>query len=304
VVEDNVSYRQIAKRLAAHPTTVLSWVNHFGQFAKSPIESAQELQPHWSGILGVDGKPIQIGHEEKVLLLAVDIGTHDPFFFDLVDAEDEIHVRTFFLIIKAVFKYPVQAIVSDFGKGRVFINLIESIFPHALHQTCVVHFSRYVDIKLPKSKKSKHHQQNEFLRDYINHILFAQSFNDAEEMLIRLKNLEPHLVKSYQKQISHSLRKNFELLTAHFFHEDLPRDTNVVENIINNLNRKLIQMRGFRNRQNAYNFFKLWFCAYRFRAFTASRYSVRNGQCPLSLAGVEVANIDWLKFSQKQNSNS
>jgi transposase-like protein len=304
VVEDHTSYRRIASRLRVSPITVLRWVNQFGQFAKSPIEIAHQLRPQWSGILGVDGKPLKVGGREMVLLIAVDIGNMDPFFFDLVDAEDDANARRFFLIIKEVFNYPVEAIVSDFGKGRVFIHLIEELFPYALHQACIVHFSRYVDIKLPKSKKSKYHRQNEFLRQYINALLFAQSFNDAEEMLIRLRNIEHLLEAKYHKEIIRSLRRNFKLLTAHFFHEDLPRDTNIVENMISQLDRKLVQTRGFRNPQNAYNLLKLWFCSYRFRAFSSSRYSHRNGQCPLALAGVNTAEFDWLRFSQRPKSNS
>jgi len=296
IIEDYTSYRRVANRLVASPTTVLSWVNHFGRLAKSPIEIAQELQPHWSGVLGVDGKPIKISGHETALLIAVDIGTHDPFFFDLVDAENEENARRFFLIIRDVFKYPVEAIVSDFGKGRIFVNLIEDIFPHALHQACIIHFSRYVDIKLPKSKKSKYHQQNKLLRKYINNVLFTQSFNDAEEMMIRLQNIEHLFGAKYHKEIIRSLRKNFNLLTAHFFHNDLPRDTNIVENIIKQLDRKLVQMCGFGNQQNAYNFFKLWFCAYRFRVFSCSRYTNRNRHCPLSLSGINPQELIGFAF--------
>ena len=281
-------------------TTILSWVNAFGQQAKSPIEIAHDLHPCWTGILGIDGKPITIGDVEACVLIAVDIETGDPFFFHLVEAENEFNVKTFLLIIKEVFRYPIRVLVSDLGKGRVFVQLAEHIFPNTPHQACVAHFSRYVDMTLPKSKKSKYHQHNEFLRKYIHSILFAQSLNDADEMLYRLKNIEHLFQRKYQQKVIRSLRRNFHLLTTHFSWEDVPRDTNVVENIIRQLNRKLIQMHGFKNWDNAYGFLKLWFCAYRFRPFVSSRYPHRNGLSPLSLAGVDISDYDWLKFSQKK----
>lgn len=301
MVEDYTSYRHVSDRIGVSPTAILDWVNAYGENAKSPIEIAKELKPHWSGILGVDGKPVKIASGDAVVLIAVDMGTYDPFFFNLVDAEDEENAQKFFLIIKEVFKFPVEALVSDFGKGRVFVHLAEHLFPNTPHQTCVLHFSRYVDMKLPKSPKSKYHWQNEYLRGYINNLLFAECYNDAEEMLIRLRNIE-HLFKAkYQQEIIHSLRRNFELLTAHFFHDNLPRDTNIVENIVKQLNRKLIQMHGFKSRQNAYNFLKLWFCAYRFRPFSASQIPHRSGRSPLNLAGVKTDKVDWLRYSQRSN---
>lgn len=301
VVEDYTSYRRVAARVSVSAPAVLGWVNTFGKQAKSPIEIAHDLDPQWSGILGVDGKSLNIEGTEACILIAVDLGTGDPFFFQLVDAEDEEHVRRFFLIIKKVFHYPISAIVSDLGKGRVFVQLAEDVFPGVPHQACVVHFSRYVDMTLPKSKKSKYHQQNAFLRQYVDSILFAQSLNDADEMLCRLQEMEHLFQRKYQRQVIRSLRRNFHLLTTHFSYQDVPRDTNVVENVIRQLNRKLIQMNGFKNRDNAYAFLKLRFCAQRFRPFTCSRYSHRNGLSPLELADVNITGLDWLKFSQNSN---
>jgi transposase-like protein len=276
-------------------------VNYFGQHAKSPIEIAQELKPQWSGFLEIDGKPLKISGVEFVVLVAIDAGTHDPFFFQLAEAENEEEAKKFFLIIKEVFTYPVKAIATDFGKGRVFIDLVQKIFPGIPHQTCVIHFSRYVDMRLPKSKKSAYHQQNELLRSSINNILFASNYNDAEELLTRLESIEYLFEAKYHKAIIKSLRRHFKLLTAHFFTPGLPRDTNIVENVIKELGGRLIPMHGFKDPQKAYNFFKLWFCAYRFRPFSNSNYSHRNGRSPLSLAGVVTSGIDWLKFSQRKD---
>ena len=194
----------------------------------------------------------------------------------------------------------MQAIVSDLGKGRLFAPLVENIFPCVPHQVCVIHFSRYVNIRLPKTKKSKYYKQNEYLRKFIQSILFANSFNDAEELLTRFSEIEPLFHASYHRSTIKSLRRNFHLLTAHFFHPDLPRDNNIVEHIAGELEQKLHLMKRFKNNQNAYNFLKLWFTAYRFRPFQNSRYSHRNGLSPLFFTGVDTRSMDWLKFSYKK----
>lgn len=277
----------------------MNWVNHHGRNAKCPIEIASELNPQWGGILEIDGKHIDIQNQAYTIFIAVDYTTNDPFFFHLAGGEDKENTETFLLIIKEVFEYPIRAAVSDFGKGRVFIDLFNHIFPGIPHQACVNHFSRYVDMRLPKSKKSKYHELNEYLRSYIKNILYAQNYNDAEEMLSRFKNVEHMFVAKYHNEIIRSLKKNFTLLTRHFFEHDLPRDNNAVENVIQQLNQKLNQMHGFKNPQNAYYFLKLWFCARRFRPFECSQIQHRRKLSSLSIAGVNnISNMDWLKFSQ------
>lgn len=277
----------------------MSWVNHYGRNAKCPIEIASELHPQWGGILEIDGKHIDIQNQPYTIFIAVDYTTNDPFFFYLAGGEDKENTETFLLIIKEVFEYPIRAAVSDFGKGRVFIDLFNHIFPGIPHQACVNHFSRYVDMRLPKSKKSKYHKLNEYLRSYIKNILYAQNYNDAEEMLSRFKNVEHMFVAKYHNEIIRSLKRNFTLLTRHFFEHDLPRDNNAVENVIQQLNQKLNQMHGFKNPQNAYYFLKLWFCARRFRPFECSQIQHRRKLSSLSIAGVNnISNMNWLKFSQ------
>lgn len=281
----------------------MNWVNHYGRNAKSPIEIARELKPQWEGILEIDGKHISIQDRAYTIFVAVDYPTNNPFFFHLAEGENQENTETFLLIIREVFEYPIRAAVSDFGKGRVFIELFNHIFPGIPHQACVNHFARYVDYRLPKSKKSKYHELNEYLRSYIGNILYAQSYNEAEEMLLRFGNIEHLFVAKYHKEIIASLRRNFTLLTRHFLEPDLPRDNNAVENIIQQLNQKLNQMHGFKNPQNAYYFLKLWFCARRFRPFESSQFQHRRKLSSLSLAGVKnIIHNNWLKFSQKKHS--
>lgn len=298
-VEGNASLRRIAKSLGASPPLILSCVNEFGEGCFTPLEVKEKLNPTWSGNLGIDGKPIKFKGEELTVLLAVDQPTQDLVHIDLVDRENEEDCSRFLLTVRDEMNYPIRTIVSDLGKGKVLIDLIGELFPDIPHQACVVHFSRYVDMTLPKSKKSPYYAQNQFLRQTIKEILFSESYNDAEELFTRLFRMQQDFHISYQRRILKSLKKHFKLLTAHFFHPELPRDNNITENIVKKLNRKLKLIDGFKNKQNAYNFLKLWAAYYRFEPFTASNYDYRNGKSPLNLAQVQTPNLDWLTSCQR-----
>jgi transposase-like protein len=269
-VEGNTSLRRIAKSLGASPPLILSCINEFGERCFSLLEVKEKLNPKWSGNLGIDGKPIKIKGEELTVLLAVDQPTQGLVHLDLVDRENEEDCTKFLLTVRDKMNYPIRAIVSDLGKGKVLIDLIEKLFPDIPHQAGVVHFARY-----------------------------SESYHDAEELFIRLWSMKQYFQTGYQKRILKSLKRHFKLLTAHFFHPELPRDNNITENIVKKLNRKLKLIDGFKNKQNAYNFLKLWADYYRFEPCTASNYGYRNGKSPLNLAQVQTPNLDWLTSCQR-----
>lgn len=280
-------------------TTVLKWTSKAGEACKDTIETDLELRPSWSGILGVDGKPVSVGGGKDTVLVAVDKETKDLVHLRLAEEENEEGFKAFLLEIRDVIKYPLLGIVSDLGKGRVLVKLIASLFPDVPHQLCVVHFSRYVDFILPKSRKSKHYEENTRLREIINNILYAPSLEEADYFyshLLRSKNL---FKIAYQKAIIRSLISHYSLLTNHFHFPYLPRDNNAAEGMIKQLNKKLKLAEGYATKETAYNHLKLWALCYRFKPFSDSRVKGNNGKSPLQLAQVETSGINWLEFSNR-----
>ncbi|GBD99244.1 hypothetical protein BMS3Abin07_01278 [bacterium BMS3Abin07] len=122
-MEDNTTIRSVSNSLGISHQRLLNWVMQYGENAKSPLEVALEIRPKYSGLLGVDGKELKINGRDFTLLVAQDILTFDTVFFSLVEGENMEESRRFFLIIRDILKYPVKGIVSDLGRGRVFIPL-------------------------------------------------------------------------------------------------------------------------------------------------------------------------------------
>lgn len=278
-------------------TTVLKWVSEAGEACKDTIETNLELRPSWSGILGIDGKPVSVAGSKDTVLVAVDKKSKDLVHLCIEDEENEEGFMDFLLEIRDVIKYPLLGLVSDLGKGRVLVKLVASLFPNIPHQLCILHFSRYVDFILPKSKKSKHYPENACLRQIINNILFACSLEEADYFYSRLVQ-DRHLFKvDYQKAIIKSTISHYTLLTNHFRYPYLPRDNNAAEGLIKQLSKKVKLAEGYPTRETAYNHLKLWALCYRFKPFSDSRTQGNNGKSPLQLAHVDTSGINWLEFS-------
>lgn len=95
-----------------------------------------------------------------------------------------------------------------------------------------MHFDRYVDQTLPKSKRSPQYEANQILRQLIKDLLVATTFNDAEEIFTRLIQGQHYFPHPAQRTVLKSLRQHFDLLAAHFHTPDLETTNNVTENII------------------------------------------------------------------------
>jgi len=299
-VESKSSSREVARTFHLHQATVLRWTHELGQRCLSAAEINHQLRPHWRGIVGLDGKVIRVAGRKMACLLAADLQTIDIPHCEVVGAEDEANCRRFLQHLRQQVPC-IRGLVSDLGRGRVWIKLIAEIFPEVPHQACIVHFDRYVEQSLPKSEQSPHHATNQLLRQLMKNLLYATHFNDAEEIFLRLQRAQDRFRAGYQRTVLKSLQKHFDLLTAHFHHPELDSTNNVTENIIKQLDRKIFLLNDFDSAQAALNFIKLWVLCYRFRPFSSSNYDFRNGLSPLQLAGVETEHMDWLDFALNPN---
>jgi len=299
-IESKASTREVARHRDVHQSTVVRWVDEMGRRRLNAAETNQVLEPRWSGLVGVDGKIIRVAGRKRSCLLAADLRSLDIVQYELAPAEDEPSCRQFLLNLRQQI-WPLRGIVSDLGKGRVWLKLGAEIFPDVAHQACIVPFDRSVDQTLPQSPKSQQDEKNQRLRQLIKQVLFASTFNDAEEIFSRLMDAKSLFPAPCQRTVLKSLSKHFDLLTAHFHTPDLDSTKNVTEKIIKQLDRKIFLLSDFETFDTALNFIRLWVISYRFHPLRSSEYDFRNGRSPLQLARVETGGIDWLNFALKSN---
>jgi len=224
----------------------------------------------------------------------VDIYTQDIVHFLIVSKESLRNFRLFICQIKEEINYPLQGAVIDLRSG--LSTAIREFYPGIPIQACVIHLSRQIDYRLPKSRKSPFYEENKTLRKILHSILFAEDIKKAYRSLKCLEKVEKDYQTRSQRSVIKMVKWNLPLILAHHFHKALPRDNNIIENVIKQLNRKIKLVEGFKSEESAKNYLKLLIMHYRFKEFNNSSDKSKNGKSPLQLAGVNTKGLDWLLY--------
>jgi transposase-like protein len=294
------SYRVLAAMLEQRPGlsasrfTLNSWVLELGARAKTPLEVSIELAPKWGGFLGVDGKAIFINGEQHCLLIGVDHPTQDLVHALVVPVENADSFARLETEVRLDAGYPLLGVVSDFGPG--FARTHRDHFGAVPFQACRVHFDRRLDSDIPNFSWSKKGPLYAEFKDRLRAVLYAGSIDEARSLLRDLVSERARFKGIGRVDSLRALERRFDLYTAHHFVPGLPADNNVTENVIKQLNKKLRLMEGFSSVETAERYVRLLVGCYRFKRFTDSCRKTNNGKAPLELAGVDIADRDWLTF--------
>jgi transposase-like protein len=296
--DSEASYRAVGRQLGIKPLKVFEFVNDLGAACKSFVEVATELQPQWSGYLLLDGKTIPVKKERYALLLAADAATHDIPCALFSKGEDYQSYRTLLNIFKEDLRYPIKGLVIDGDPG--LIRAVREVFPGIPWQLCVKHLDSYHNYYFRYQYQGSGIGVAEFLE--ISHKLLYATKPEHLDHLYRhyLEFLEEFEGKIDFQKILETFGSKFGNIWVHLETPGLPRTTNIIEGIIRQLSRKLDDTDGFNYPETAWNSIKLLIMRYRFKKFTCSRIKGHNGHSPLSLAGVNVKHINWVRFSQKR----
>jgi len=292
-VSESITLRALASRIKASKSSILNWLNQLGQKALTPLEVARILKPTWGNVLLIDAKFTG----SFVIMIALDHHTGDPFHYHLCLKEDKENFRIFLTTIKDQFHYQPKAIVSDQGRGNSLVELIREIFPNAIHQLCTIHFSRFVRMTVPKSKKGKFYTTNKMFYDDLSKIFHAPDKKKADDSFKELLMKQNIYYQKYHKTILKSLTQTYDLLTHYLIYPFIPKDTNKMENVNRQLERRLKVTDNFQSFETLNNLLKLWFIWFRFQPLNNPINKNYNNKSRLNLANVVTTNIDWLIFA-------
>lgn len=250
------SLEEVGRRYNISKSSILNWIDKISK--KYPL---LENYNNLSGIILLDGKEIKVKGEKRVLLIASDAINKMPILYGVYKRENKVNTTEFLIKIKGNYPQEITGIVSDFGRGKCFIGVVNKIF-NVPHQICLVHFLRYGWMFIPRTKKSKYFFRNKMLKLIIKKVVLSPTKEEALYWLNKLKHLIPFFRASYHKKFIKSLIKNYSYLTAHFDYSYLKTNTNVIENTNRQLERKIKNLDGFKSEKNLNSFLRIWFANY------------------------------------------
>ena len=253
------SLSEVGKRFGVHASTVHRWLI---EKAGNPKSFGKASIKEFSGYLCFDGKVLKVGGNKRTLLWASDAVTGKLLCYLYSRREDSRATYEFLRLISETLPDEVRGITTDFGRGKCFVKPVREMFPDALHQVCHVHFLRYLNFQLPKTRRSKYYWRNVIFKSTVKAIVKAPTRDEAKALLSRLLALKSFFPASYHKRFLRSLDRNLDLLLAYKRNSDLPSNSNGIEAWNRTLERKLKNMDGFQTDESCKAFLKLWFNAH------------------------------------------
>ena len=298
--DSEASYRAVGRDLGISPKAAWRRIINLGFNCKSPMETSLELKPQWSGYLVVDGDSLAVGNHRESLLLGVDTESQDIPHAILAENEDGLNWTRFLLVTKYPVGYPLQGIISD-GDPAIQES-IKAVFPGVPYQYCARHFEKelYRYMRYQFTQKRGYWRESERFLEESKRMLYAHDFESAQKRFDSIIN-DPGFKAACFDELIQKIQANFKDLTRHHFYPGMPRTSNIAEGVISRLDSKINQADGYQNHETAWATLKMLIMRYRFKVFTDCRNinKHKNGKAPLEVAGVNVADYNWITFSQK-----
>jgi len=290
------SYRAVARQLRIRPYQLFLWINELGANCKSFEQVAAELTPDYCGYLLADGKAFHVKGEQQQLLLTADSASQDIPCADWApegyyDSWQDVMTR-----LRDGVHYPARGAVTD--GDPALCKAIRNVFPGLPMQLCVRHLDAYHTYHFNYKFKGPTTGVEPFL-DITHRMLYATGPAHLSHLFKEYDCTREFLLASGLQREVRTFERKFPFIWTHFDHPGLPRTTNIIEGIIDQLKHKISDCHGFQHHHTAWNSLRLLIMRYRFHSFSCSRISGHNGRSPLQLAGANTKGINWVKFSQK-----
>jgi len=101
--------------------------------------------------------------------------------------------------------------------------------------------------------------RNQLLKSLIKKIIMASNREESIYWLNKFNHFEPYFRASYHKRFIRSINRNYSKLTMYYEYDYLNTNTNIIENSIRQLERKLKNLDGFKSEKTLEHFLRIWF---------------------------------------------
>ncbi|MCK4821722.1 transposase, partial [bacterium] len=248
------SYRAVSRQIHVRPYQIFLWLNELGSNCKSFEEIAQELSPQYSGYLLADGTTIYVKGEKRQLLLTADAENQDIPYAKFSKAEDYENWKMTLTGLKEKIHYPVKGAVTDGDPG--LLRALREVFLGIPIQLCVRHLDSYHVYHLRYQFQGPKKGIEPFL-DITHRMLYAKNPEHLSHLFKQYNSMRVFLIKSGLEAEVLNFESKFDFIWTHFKHPGLPRTSNIIEGIIDQLKHKITDCHGFEYSETAWNSLKM-----------------------------------------------
>lgn len=252
---DRSTLRRIRDRTGTlDHTTHWRSAQKYAELILSPIEHFQRNKHLASGILILDGKHVSVLGEDRCIHIAYDTGMGVVDYW--IDVTENKTAYGYMLSRLKRAGYIFRCVVSD-GHFGIVPLMDEGKIPH---QRCIFHLLK--SIRQFLCVQGELSGGNKVLYSRIKYILKS---GDIESLQQRVTWFRMYSVASFtHKKQKSALRWLWEMLpeaTIHlcFFEEEVPRTSNLLENLNGQIEARLKTFRGVKSEKSLHNLLKILF---------------------------------------------
>ena len=280
--------------------TAYRWVSAFG-YAWLPVAALFGVV-RCSGVVGIDEKYVLVPKNDKsntkmkrwmYVYFAVDCYTYDLLHIDLYPYNQAPSAHSFLLALRAKGYHP-RVVVTDLRVD--YGPLIARVFPKAVHHECIFHALQQVRKHLKDAYGSDYaqtHPQVVSLKEQIDHIFDARTQRTAQRRYQQVLAQRKDLVAQTPEAASlfDFLEQHWPKLVNAIESRHIPTTNNATEQVIRRFTQRYKTFCGFESIASARCYLAVFEKVYRFTPFSNDAHQRLRGQCPLQLAGYEVAQL-------------
>lgn len=241
---------------------------------------------HYSGILEVDGKYVQVkGYERKIpVLYGIDYQTHDIPSYKVSVSENYQTCLSFFSSLR-LLNYPLQAVVCDEN-----VNIYEAarfVYPNVIVQLCQNHYKENIRRSLDLTVNP---QYETFMKEIEDLFVFKRSPDDFNRCAKNILN--QYKTDNLATSIMVDIYRNLPFLNGWRGGHSIPTTTNLIESYNSHLQGRLKTIKGFETFHHADLWLNGYFLRRRLKKFTGCRGKFRSLNGYNSLQKAKKPDID------------
>ena len=286
-----LSLSVLGKLFGVHKTTVMRWLEPLAQVQWQGV--VQQGKRFFSGTVAVDEKWVTIEGKWWYLFVAVDQVSGFPLHAALLPSNATDYCQLFLLQLQAL-GYQPKVIITD--GWEAYVRAIATVFPRAQHLLCRFHALQAAFRRLRAQVGDWKERQR-----WIAPLKGLFQTPSKRTVRRRMAKLQRQAQGSSAEGVMARLAAKLPRLLPAVGSTFRPSTSNAAERFLGAFERFARAKGPFQSRASAEKHLALFLLGYVFETYSAEACAAHQGQCPLQLAGYQVASIPLFHLLNRPN---